>query len=499
MNVKIYIHGRPQGGDMWSGDDIDSIDESYYIRPFLDFDIGRNVDSLMIADRWHGSSYYTYFRHKGLMENDPRRGTNAYFAITVKLVGTYCQKVSLLYSLLDRVFEVKVFGKGKIIEPYGGDGLQRFSIGNLNEKESVLTEIASAIKTNLEQVVAPYISALPQQADTKDSVPVQYSLEEVDSPKFEKDSEQHRIIVSAQYQSLEQRVASLEKEKGSIAAQLGQASQQANEYKQQLQNLQAEKQKAKKEKQTREEREAARKADTDYQDFNRVRRDFQDYQRQKGDYTDFKSQKESFSIFQQYKDTLFAFSRRMAGTFPVVGTGASNGGGEDTKKGHKKGISRTWLLWTVLIVVLIFSTVTNIIVLCHICDKGNCGNSPVTPPDTAIVQKPANPTEADSDTSGQTGNDKQICTIDIDGFHQKKNDLYLQKRFTLSAIKYNGNVRWSCTPNGRIEGNVLVPIAVGSITIHGEADGVIIKDRTVTAVKRPSQSGGTQPTDIIKK
>lgn len=504
MDVRIYIHGRPQGGDVWSKDAIDDIDASSYISPFLDYDIGRDVDALMIVDRWRNSSYYTYFRHKGLMENNPRRGANAYFAITVKLVGAYCQKVSVLYNLLDRVFEAKVFGTGKIIEPYGDSGLQRFTVGNFKEKESDFAEIATIIKTNLEQVVAPYISALSQLTDTKKSAPVTYSLEDVDSPKFEKDSEQHRIIVSAQYPSFVQRVASLEEEKGNTVRQFEKASQDVNEYKQQLQDMQAELSKAKKETQTREEREAERKSDADYQSFKQERKDFQDYQRQKEDYKGYKSQKESFSIFLQYKDSLLDFSRRMAGTFSASGEDFGKGKRKNDKDGNgdsKKCTSRIWMAWTVgviVLVALVLSVVTNIVVLHKISDSGN---TPVAPSDTVLAKQEIARTDTVEKMQVEEKEEIQSYTINIVGYTEKRNNLYIDQRFPLKVNNFSGNVVWSVSSNATIvNGNVLVPHATGSFTIHGEAEGAIITDRTVTAVNRPVkiETKVKQVTDTIK-
>lgn len=503
MDVKIYIHGRPQGGDVWSKDVLDGIDASSYISPFLDYDIGRDVDALMIADRWRGCSYYTYFRHKGLMENNPSRGANAYFAITVKVVGAYCQKVSMLYNLLDQVYETKVLGRGRIIEPYDGSGLQRFVASTFKEKETDLAEIVSIIKVNMERVVAPYISALSQQTDTRNSVSVQYSLEDVDSPKFDKDSEQHRVILSAQYPSLKQRVALLNKEKGNISQQLTQISQKLNECEKELQTLRAEKNNAKKDARSREEREAARKADADYQDFCQIRKDFQEYQREKEGYKGYKSQKESFTVFQQHKDTLFDFSRRMAGTFSSVDKGHPKGGEANGKEGNKKSTSRIWLVWRIgVTVAIVLYVVINIVVLCKVCENGAIAHKVQTVVDSLKATTDSVDTNIiGENTSSDNVETSKTFTIDIDGYLEKKNNLYLQQAFELTAPGYKGNVRWSVYPTDKakiVNGKVLVPIAVGKITIHGEADGAIITDREVTAVSKPQQPIAVQQQDTTK-
>lgn len=191
--IRIYVHGRPQGQDIWSPKD-DATDH-FYLEPFLDSRVGGDVQSAMIVDVWQKHIYYTYIRCKTVIEKTQR--PNAYFAITIRFDDVYTKNVSTLYNLLERVYNKVCLGNLITSE----DGQERFVVSQLSEKSVVLQQMASIISQNVEKVIAPTFSALSVSSDTNETAPKLYSLNDVDSPVFITDSFKHRVVVSPYYKS----------------------------------------------------------------------------------------------------------------------------------------------------------------------------------------------------------------------------------------------------------------------------------------------------------
>ena len=92
--IKVFIHGRPQGQDIWSAAPV--ANDKFYLNPFLDSRIGENMNSVMQIDVWQNNTYYSYIHRKNIVEKGNRPG--AYFAITICFEKHLCTQVALLYG-----------------------------------------------------------------------------------------------------------------------------------------------------------------------------------------------------------------------------------------------------------------------------------------------------------------------------------------------------------------------------------------------------------------
>lgn len=218
MDTRIYIHGRPQGQDIWSVNE-DATDR-FYLEPFLDSRLGSDVNSAMIIDVWQKHCYYTYIHCKNVTEKTVR--PNAYFAITVRFDGI-CKNVASLYNLLDLIYNK--FCLGNLVA--NENGQEHILVSQWKEKESVLLQINNLVLQNIEKVILPYISSIDNLKDTKDTTPQKWSLQDIDCPLFVATCEKQRVIVSPSYRSKDnvheddlKRVAPLEAECSKLKEQV---------------------------------------------------------------------------------------------------------------------------------------------------------------------------------------------------------------------------------------------------------------------------------------
>ncbi|MCQ2282081.1 MAG: hypothetical protein MJZ99_05610 [Bacteroidales bacterium] len=210
--VGVFFHGRPQGQKFWSNGDLTKEDSSY-LEPFLDSKIGADSSSAMIIDYVKGNAYYSFVVRKNVIEKE--RGTESYFAISLKIEKGYCKNVTKLYSLLSLVYAEKcenaLFAKEN-------NGMRRFRINSFDEIDSVLSEARNILISNFDKVITQYVHPLNVGADTSRSNNVtKYSLKEADSAIFFEDCATCKVVVSADYPrrdiGLQQEIKKLEQEK----------------------------------------------------------------------------------------------------------------------------------------------------------------------------------------------------------------------------------------------------------------------------------------------
>lgn len=220
MDTRIYVHGRPQGQDIWSPKE-DTTDR-FYLEPYLDSRVGSDVDSAMIIDIWQKHCYYTYIRCKNVVEKSVR--PNAYFAITVRFDGI-CKNVASLYNLLDLIYNKVCLGNLIANE----NGQEHILVNHWEEKENVLQQINTLISQNIEKVILPYVSAIDNPKDTKSASIQKWSLKDIDCPLFVEACKNHRVVVSSHYKSKDsvheddmKRVAPLEAECAKLKDQVSQ-------------------------------------------------------------------------------------------------------------------------------------------------------------------------------------------------------------------------------------------------------------------------------------
>lgn len=230
---KVYIHGRPQGQDIWP--QYETAYDRIYIEPFLDSTIGADVNVSLITDIYQNNSYYTYIHRKNVVEKVARgQAGDSYFALTIRFNGSICRNVNSLYNLLNQVFEKVCVGN--IIK--NENGIKHFMVNRFEENQAVVGQIVSIIEQNIEKVLSPSIVGLGKARDTNTSRPIEYALSDVDSPSFIEDVTKFKLIISPEkesksekYSSLLQRVQPIKEKCDNLAFELNKTQQTANSLK----------------------------------------------------------------------------------------------------------------------------------------------------------------------------------------------------------------------------------------------------------------------------
>lgn len=187
--VRIYIHGRPQGQDIWSP--ASASEDKFYIKPFLDSRIGEDVEAAMQVDVWQGNSYYSYIHRKNVYESVPRE-PNAYFAITICFEQNLCTQVSRLYSLLEGTYNQLCISN--LVKKENDH--EQFIVSQFKEKETILNQITTIVKQNIDKYIADGLIPLEKKSDTTQSKIKAYSTWDIDSPQFLSECETNRIFIS---------------------------------------------------------------------------------------------------------------------------------------------------------------------------------------------------------------------------------------------------------------------------------------------------------------
>lgn len=191
--ARIYVHGRPQGQDVWSP--APAPEDKFYLNPFLDSQVGAEQKAIMQIDIWQGNSYYSYIHRNNVLEKENRK--DAYFAITVSFEKQYCAQTATLYSLLESVYQ-QICLKS-IIEKIGDQ--ERFLVSQLKEQESKLKQLTTIILQNIEKYVEHSLVDIENVKDTTKTSIKTYSIFDVDSPQFLSDCLVNRVLVSNDFQS----------------------------------------------------------------------------------------------------------------------------------------------------------------------------------------------------------------------------------------------------------------------------------------------------------
>ncbi len=244
-DYKVYVHGRPQGQDVWPMYQ-DTVDR-FYIEPFLDDNIGSDVDSLLIADIWQNNFYYTYIHRKNVVENIARgEAGSSYFAITIRMDKAICRNVNTLNNLLSQVY--KQLCVGKIISE--DKGYRHFLIKRFSDRESDMEQILSVIKANIDKVFSP---SLEKFNDTKDKLGIKYSLKDVDSPEFNTFVLKNKVLISSEYPSKSEENAILSNQILPVQKRCKDLEEELNNWKQNFEKLKISNQSLKTEKSKLEE------------------------------------------------------------------------------------------------------------------------------------------------------------------------------------------------------------------------------------------------------
>ena len=214
--IKVFIHGRPQGQDVWSAAPV--ANDKFYLNPFLDSRIGENMNSVMQIDVWQNNTYYSYIHRKNVVEKGSRPG--AYFAITICFEKHLCTQVALLYGLLESVY--KQLCLTNLLEVSGEQ--ERFLISQFSEKENVVNQISTVILQNVNKYIVGTLKPLNTNVDTTKTQYKTYANVDVDSPQFLSDCTICRVLVAPSIVSkdklpaeLKQKISIIESEKDKLA------------------------------------------------------------------------------------------------------------------------------------------------------------------------------------------------------------------------------------------------------------------------------------------
>ena len=213
--VRVYIHGRPQGQDIWCKSPAQ--DDEFYLNPFLDSKIGEDMNAVLQVDMWHQNAYYSYIHRRNVVEKGNR--PNAYFALTVCFERQYCTQVATLYELLETIY--KQLCLNNIIEKSGDQ--EHFLVAQFQEKESVLVQITNIIQQNIEKYISNSSETIKSKQDTISTQIKSYSTVDVDSPQFITDCLAQRVLVSSSImtkdrlpQELQQKIIAIEAQKAEV-------------------------------------------------------------------------------------------------------------------------------------------------------------------------------------------------------------------------------------------------------------------------------------------
>ena len=213
--VRVYIHGRPQGQDIWCKSPAQ--DDEFYLNPFLDSKIGEDMNAVLQVDMWHQNAYYSYIHRRNVVEKGNR--PNAYFALTVCFERQYCTQVATLYELLETIY--KQLCLNNIIEKSGDQ--EHFLVAQFQEKESVLVQITNIIQQNIEKYISNSSETIKSKQDTISTQIKSYSTVDVDSPQFITDCLAQRVLVSPSImtkdrlpQELQQKIIAIEAQKAEV-------------------------------------------------------------------------------------------------------------------------------------------------------------------------------------------------------------------------------------------------------------------------------------------
>lgn len=216
MDVRIYVHGRPAGQDVWSKNGSEK-DEGY-LRMFLDSRIGDDAHAVLVTDVCGNDSCYTYLRRMNIVEYSRR--SEGYFAITVCIKNAFFTSTNLLYEVLDIAYRKLCAGSDKFIEEDG-----RFAVKAFNEKPEILDKIASFILQNLENN-ASLVNPLENVSGTAGTTLMEYALENADCPGFIADFKKSTLAVSPEYPSNQDLLSAMKLQMQTVRQEMGKAERE---------------------------------------------------------------------------------------------------------------------------------------------------------------------------------------------------------------------------------------------------------------------------------
>lgn len=140
-NIKLYVHGVPNGQDIWGNPSVDKI----YIESFYRLDVC--PPQLLLEVKQFESemnSYYTYLSY-GTLDSSGRPG--GYFALTLR-VNYYYRDIKNIYNLLEAAFNKFIIGN--ILEK-NTNGVYKFKVSAFKEVDDSLKSLEKELQNYLMQ------------------------------------------------------------------------------------------------------------------------------------------------------------------------------------------------------------------------------------------------------------------------------------------------------------------------------------------------------------
>lgn len=375
--ITVFYHGRPQGQKFWPTENLTREDSSY-LEPFLDSKIGADASSVMVIDYANGNAYYSFVVRKNVIEKE--RGTESYFAITLKIEKAFCKNVSKLHSLLSLVYAEKcenaLFSKEN-------NGMRRYRINNFDEIEGVLSEARNILVANFEKVISPYVFSLPAGMDTSRANNVtKYSLKEADSAIFFEDCATCKVVVSADYPrrdiGLQQEIKKLEQEK---VREREESEKKASQLQNQLTGKQHELERAVQQDNLlnikildlQSKIDSLKSAEEEIRKYKREAEDYKSrYNNKKSDCD--KAEQEVSNLRQQLKKKSNASNERIIDTAPPIADRFQGGSEMDytnCQKNNQNNYKKVWLqrtagiAWALLFVATAIAAIFSVLTYFH--------------------------------------------------------------------------------------------------------------------------------------
>lgn len=526
MTYKIYIHGRPQGQDIWP--QCENANDSHYLNSFLDSGIGGKVDTVLQTDIWQGNAYYTYLRRKNVVEKIARGGSgSSYFAITVRFDKSICRNVNSLYNLLGLVYNK--FCNDHFVK--ATNGTIQYLVNRFDERNDLLSQIHNIIGENLEKIIAPYIDTISSSKDTVGSNPIEYSLQDVDSPSFVEDMLQHKLAISADYSSLHSQVQPLKTQNVNLSTELdkwkGKATtlqQDKNDLQIQISGLKSDKEKLEQSLSSASEK-AAKKYSSQLSakedELNQLRSNASkreeilqkvqaENERLRKENEDVIRNKEISDTFEQIKEPFIKIARLVASRFPENSENPNQGVNPTPGQGIFMDKIKAWLPLGTFVLVLLafcFNLYNSFVTHPNNQDSSSLADS-VRIKDSIIISLQQRLSSSSEETPIKNVlNESEInkikepfktANIDIYGTMRnvnRKKCLIVNTEYTFRLGEWVGpqggqKTFISSTANDveffvnnvKIDGTY-TPNQAGSITIECKINGIVIKDRSVDVVE----------------
>ncbi len=135
MKLSFFIHGVPNGNDIWGEGDGRS-----YVQNFYNGQASPEQSKLCVEVLKNKNiSYYTYLRERNIVSAEGRAGS--YFGITIGFQNEFCLDFENLFKLFDLVYEKMI--KSVLLVQVADN--EKFLISRFSEKEDIIKNVQETL------------------------------------------------------------------------------------------------------------------------------------------------------------------------------------------------------------------------------------------------------------------------------------------------------------------------------------------------------------------